>query len=104
MLEVAVLHRRKETTLERDPLDGDPYEAFDTTTIAGRFLIGWTWDLHEHFFISLAVGLSRGRETGRETIGHMTYGQSEPTLVERDISRMTTAAEAIVRVGTMIGW
>jgi hypothetical protein len=105
MMEVAVLKRRRDTVLERDPLgDEDAYTAIDTTTIAGRFLIGWTWDLDEHFFVSLAVGVSRGPETGREKVGNVTYGQDTLAFTERGVSRMTTAGEAMFRVGTMFGW
>lgn len=106
MMEVAVLRRHRDTVLESDPLgDDDAYVALDTTTIAGRFLIGWSWDLDEHFFVSLAVGLSRGPETGRQKIGNVPFGQMGTlAFTERDVSRTTNAAEAMFRVGTMFGW
>jgi hypothetical protein len=69
----------------------------DTTTIAARGHIGWSWRVGDHFFIQAAVGASTGREIGRETTGSVLY--PDRMMETHDVSRSATSAEGFFRIG-----
>lgn len=94
-LEAGVLVRAKDTRLETWWRVPEVVET-DTTTYAGRAQIGWSWLVHRHVFISLAVGISVGYETGTETT-FPTW--MDPTRTTFEVSRPSIASEGLLRIG-----
>ncbi len=74
------------------------FEDTRSTTYAGRALVGWSWLLGSHVFVSLSVGLSVGHESGD--------GVTRPDLMPEQphaISRVSVAGEGFVRIGASFG-
>jgi hypothetical protein len=68
----------------------------DTRTLAGRALVGWSWTIGAHVFISAQAGLSAGWATGHETTSSDQIGAMAMTV---PVSRSEVAAEGFVRIG-----
>lgn len=94
-VEGAVLVRATDTVADNS-FASPEYVEVHSTTIAGRGLAGWSWLVHDHIFLSVAVGLSVGRELGEETISRSSYDFMPET--ER-ISRAATRGEGFLRIG-----
>ena len=89
----AVLRTRH--TYVSDEFSSPEDETFDTTTVAGRGLLGWSWDIRGRAFLAIAAGASYGYETGtRET--RSSY--DSPT-VGGGVGRWTPGFEWYSRVG-----
>lgn len=88
MIEMGVLVRRRDTVVE-DDFDGTGHIETESTTLAGRLMIGWNWTIGDHVFIQLAAGISGGNERGEETSMHETHA----------IDRITSEGEVILRFG-----
>ncbi len=59
----------------------------DTTTYAGRALIGWSWLIQKRVFVAAAVGGSAGIETGTENSENDRGEMMKTTKVDRsDVS------------------
>lgn len=59
----------------------------DTTTYAGRALIGWSWLIQKRVFIAAAIGGSAGIETGTEKTENDRGEMMKTTKVDRsDVS------------------
>ncbi|MDB4956754.1 MAG: hypothetical protein JWO36_4323 [Myxococcales bacterium] len=69
-----------------------------TTTYAGRALIGWSWRIDGRGFISIAGGISVGRESGTEIVTS-TGGMS----IAHDVTRSALGAEGFLRIGAAFG-
>jgi len=69
-----------------------------TVTYAARAMIGWSWMLGDHAFIALAVGVSSGRERGREDDRQTDESPIETYLVDH----WTTSGETYLRFGAAI--
>lgn len=70
-------------------------ETIDTTTTAGRALVGWHWDIRGRAFISIAAGASYGYESGT-SVG--VFGIDQMT-VAHDVSHWKPGFEWCSRVG-----
>jgi hypothetical protein len=99
-LEAGLLRRGNDTyVVEYYPGAGNP-EVIDTntSTYAARALVGWSWLVKNHVFISIAAGLSAGYESGRET----TAPSSDHPMdmrVTRDVRRLDVTGETFIRLG-----
>lgn len=69
-----------------------------TTTYAGRALIGWSWLIEGRAFISIAGGISIGRESGTET----TTSMSGRISID-DVTRSAVGVEGFLRIGAAFG-
>jgi len=91
LLEVGALRRDRDTSF----WPGFEEPTFTRSTeYAGRALIGWSWLIHQRAFISIAAGLSFGRESGEDTT--MPYGG---TMITTPVRRMRSDFENYIRVG-----
>jgi hypothetical protein len=70
-----------------------------STEYGGRALIGWSWLIHEHLFIAIAVGLSKGRESGHDT----TMVTSRSPMITSTLDRWQTEGEGYMRIGWVFG-
>jgi hypothetical protein len=97
--EAGVLLRERRT--EHAPEFADTIDT-ESTTYAGRAMIGWSWLLGGRVFLAIAVGLSAGREIGLETITPDVIG---PMRMEttRPIDRMQVDGEGYLRFGFAFG-
>jgi hypothetical protein len=92
---------------DRDTLAQAGYEesrATKSTTYAGRAMIGWSWLFARHLFVTAAVGLSVGQETGTETVttGHPILGPM-PETTTTSLDRRQIDGEAYLRIGFALG-
>ncbi|HEU0036137.1 MAG TPA: hypothetical protein VFQ53_36240 [Kofleriaceae bacterium] len=71
-----------------------------TTVVAGRALAGWSWLLGDRAFVSFAVGLSVGREWGKEIA---MPDELDPRMVEANVDRRYLSAEGFGRIGVAFG-
>lgn len=94
-LEAGFLVRNQHTRVEDDFAPLGIVETH-TTTLAGRALAGWSWLVYGHAFISVAVGVSHGYETGRETTSRQTF---MPVYETHHVSGSKTAGEGFLRIG-----
>jgi hypothetical protein len=93
-LEAGALRRARDHSVE------DQFAAVErvetrTATYAGRALIGWSWLFGGHGFISIAGGISIGRESGSETTTS-TLGRMPIT---HDVTRTAVGGEGFLRIG-----
>jgi hypothetical protein len=84
---------------DEDEYHSPPYVALDTTTIAGRALIGWSWRFG-NAFLSYEIGASVGREFGTETDGD---GRIPPMMTTHHIYRQDVEFESFLRLGLVFG-
>jgi hypothetical protein len=98
-LEVGPLLRIRDTT---DSPEYDLSVRRDTTTVAGRGLVGWSWMLGSHVFIAAAVGMSVGYETGDQTLTP-NFDSPSQTIIKSHVRRMQTDPEAYLRFGVALG-
>jgi hypothetical protein len=98
-LELGALVRARDTYREDDFATPAIVDT-DTTTIAGRGMIGWSWTISDSLFISLAVGLSGGHERGQETTAPFAF-DPDRMRTTADVSRTTFEAEGFLRIGAM---
>jgi hypothetical protein len=93
-LELGALIRSSDHTED----DYDILVKRDTTTYAGRALIGWTWRIGYYGFIAVAVGASAGFERGEE---------SSQRILEENVTKSVAAGagegEAYLRLGFAYG-
>ncbi|HWO26540.1 MAG TPA: hypothetical protein VNO30_47755 [Kofleriaceae bacterium] len=71
-------------------------------TYAGYATVGWSWRLHRNVFIAAAVGLSVGRETGKETIMNDDLPR-EPIPRVVPLDRQQVMPELSLRFGFAFG-
>lgn len=93
-LEAGVLRRARANYLWRDT-DEPNIVRTESTTYAGRALVGWSWLIKKHVFISIAAGASFGFESGHETTAEHEF---DPWMTS-DIARMRISAETLMRIG-----
>lgn len=67
----------------------------ETTTYGGRALLGWSWLVHPHAFMAVAVGGSAGIETGTET----TENERGEMKTTKPVDRSDVSFEGYVRFG-----
>ena len=58
-----------------------------TTTYSGRAMVGWSWLVANHAFVSVAAGISAGYETGTEKTRRPTPLRCD-ALDDEDIGRL----------------
>jgi hypothetical protein len=96
--EAGVLARERNT---RRAAEFDDITKVASITYAGRAMIGWSWLFRDRVFLSIAAGLSVGRETGTETI---TPDDGSATMTTtRPLDRMQVDGEAYLRIGLAFG-
>ena len=67
----------------------------NTTTYAARALVGWSWLIHHHAFISVAAGMSSGYEYGTER----TENDLGEMKTSAHVDRSNAAFEGYLRFG-----
>jgi hypothetical protein len=95
LVEAGLLRRSKDISTE-DEFASPEYVAITSTTYAARALVGYSWLIHDHFFMAFALGMSGGREGGTETTRMNSYRAPE---VSRSIARWDAAPEGYLRLG-----
>lgn len=93
-LEAGALRRARDTQVFDDFASPASVDT-TSTTYAGRALIGWSWLVHQHLFISFAVGGSVGIERGTERTAN-GLGQMQETV---KVDRSAASPEAYLRFG-----
>jgi hypothetical protein len=98
MFEIGMFVRDTDTHTETT--DGVDVTTVDvrSKTYAARGHVGWSFLFYDHFFVSVAVGVSRGHEVGKETTSS-SGGMPETA----DVSRAVLSAESFVRLGGAFG-
>jgi hypothetical protein len=96
LLELGVLRRDRHTYVWPE---FEPQVATQTTTYAGRALVGWSWLIGQHMFIAVAAGVSSGRETGHE-ISTDDYSR---TTMTRAVDHQRLGGEGYLRIGVAFG-
>jgi hypothetical protein len=71
-------------------------------TLAGRVLVGWTWTIGRQYFISMALGASRGYAWGTGATADRNLDPTTPLTPYR-IAEWDTRFECYTRVGFMFG-
>ncbi len=94
MLEAGALRRERAVRVRR--VNG--VTATRSVTYGGRATVGWSWPITRYGFVSAAVGVSVGRETGEETF---THDVNMPTITALD--RVQVDPEIYVRFGFRFG-
>lgn len=99
-LEAGLLFRRYDTyVVDEYPADGEPeIIGTNTSTYAARALVGWSWLIKNHVFISIAAGVSAGYELGRETTAPDADDPRE-MRVTGDVRRIDITGETFIRLG-----
>jgi hypothetical protein len=99
-LEVGALVRHRNTFEYADDFTNDG-TSVQSTTVAGRALVGWSWLGWNRVFVSLQVGASVGREFGTQTERvEMETGGS--TSRASSVDRTTVSPEGFVRFGVLL--
>jgi hypothetical protein len=98
--EAGVLVRERNT--RREP-EFDDITRIASTTYAARAQLGWSWQLGARAFVSIAAGLSAGRETGTETIVPGDFGGDVTMKTTRQLDRMQVDGEGYLRLGLALG-
>ena len=93
----AGLLRRGQDISSQDELATPAYVATDTTTYSVRGLVGYSWLIKDHFFVSFALGMSGGHESGTETTKMDTYSSAPSTT--KSVSRWEATPEGYLRIG-----
>jgi hypothetical protein len=96
-IEAGVLLRLRDYSDNTDQVT----DALDTTTIAMRVMLGYSWRFGPRFFASAAVGLSIGRQYGTETM--TSTDPNEPSSHASRVPTRDTMPEAFVRIGVLLG-
>jgi hypothetical protein len=94
--EVGGLRRARNTTVWPE-FDGKTTTR--STTYAVRGLVGWTWQMTPHMFLTFAAGASRGRESGRATL----LDDDDRPMTTMVVRRKAVAGESYLRIGIMFG-
>lgn len=97
--EAGVLVRERKTW--REP-EFEDITRTASITYAGRAQIGWSWLLGERVFVSIAGGLSAGRETGTESIISDDLVRA-PMKTTRQLDRLQIDGEGYLRFGFAFG-
>ncbi len=66
-----------------------------TTTYAGRAMVGWTWLIHNQVFVAVAAGISVGHAAGTEASAR----SAEDMTVRTTVSRSDVSGEGLLRLG-----
>jgi hypothetical protein len=98
MLEVGALVRSANRLTHLDTGDGDIER--DTTLVAGRALVGWSWLLSRRVFFAASLGISVGRETGQE-LQHPSL--TSPGSMATRIDKTVVDNEFYLRFGVAFG-
>ena len=95
--ELGVLRRARDHRIEDDYRSPERPEILETrtTTYAGRAMLGWSWLLHEHVFLAVAIGISVGHESGTED----AQAYPDEMSVRTKVSRADGQAEGLLRLG-----
>jgi hypothetical protein len=93
-LEAGVLRRARANYMFRDT-DEPNIVNTESATYASRALVGWSWLIKKHVFISIAAGASVGYERGREETAEYEF---DPSMTS-DVARMRISAETLMRLG-----
>lgn len=104
-IETDVLVRRSDVRAD-ERIWASSLSETESTTIAGRVMIGWSWLLGDRLMIALSAGLSHGVETGRERTFREdpgSYGGDLMLAADERITRQVTAAEGFLRFGVAFG-
>jgi hypothetical protein len=98
MLEVGALRRARDNRVS-DDFRTPEVTARQTTTHAGRLMLGSSWVWWKHVFFAWGIGASLGRETGTETFQDRQY----PPTMERTqaVHRGTFELEGYFRLGAV---
>jgi hypothetical protein len=100
-IEFGALVRKQDTRVEDDFASTFRLDT-DTTTIAARAMVGYSWKAADPVFIALSLGLSGGYEMGTETHSDDPMTSTRmPTTV--DVSRDALAPEGWLRLGVDFG-
>lgn len=92
--EAGALRRARDTSVS-DSFATAYKTSTDTTTYAGRVMIGWSWLIDKRAFIALAIGGSLGVETGDET----TEDERGQMRKVQGVDRVDAAFESYLRLG-----
>lgn len=98
MLEAGVFVRDSDTVTD-DEFASPEYVEVHSKTFGARGHIGWSWLVHNRVFVSVAVGIARGHEIGKEVTSKSSY---DLMLETHDISRAVMSGEGFVRIGGVI--
>lgn len=82
--------------------DNDKRTTRESVTYAGRVLVGWSWSIGSRWFVSVAVGASRGYTKGGGTTASDPTIRMEPPVPYR-LAQWETAFEGFTRVGMTFG-
>ena len=80
----------------------DQLSTRESTTIAGRTMVGWSWTIGRQYFVSMAVGASRGFASGRGVTQDRNTYPMESEMPYR-IAGWENAFECYTRIGFMFG-
>jgi len=98
-IEAGLLRRARDTRTEDEFASPAIVEA-QTTTYAGRALLGWSWLIGGRAFAALAVGGSYGYERGTEV---STRDIIDTMSFRRQVGRSRVSGEAFLRLGVAFG-
>lgn len=98
-LEAGALRRDRDTKMV-DYIADRTVET-DSTTYAARTMIGWSWVIYRHVFVAVALGISVGREAGRETATVDRY--DVPMTAPNSVGRVQVDGEGYLRIGFAYG-
>jgi hypothetical protein len=87
--------RRARNNGESGGFESD-FRTTDTTTYAGRAMVGWSWLFESTLFVALGAGMSIGHESGSQLID-----EDDPARPDQmhSIDRTTYEVEAYARLG-----
>lgn len=86
-------------TIDRKIVDEDDTETTDTSLVAGRALLGWSWRYKEAF-LAVAVGCALGYERGTESFAE---SPDDMPPVEKRVRRLAGDGEFYFRAGFVFG-
>ncbi len=101
-LELGLVRRARDVSLEDEFATPERIET-QTTTYAGRALVGWSWLMFDRVFISFQTGASIGYERGHETTIPRVYPYDMQMATTREVGRRDLALEGFLRVGIRFG-
>ena len=99
-LEAGAVLRRRSTFDYKDDFTEDG-TTIESTLIAGRALVGWSWLGWNRVFVSLQLGASVGRESGTQTTRTNT-DTLMPMTQSGSIDRTTISPEGFLRFGVLL--
>jgi hypothetical protein len=102
-IELDALVRSRDTRLD-ESFWASSIRDHDTTTYAGRLMVGRSWLIADRVFIALSLGLSRGLEKGTETTWRVDdVGNMTTEFSTKRVNRDVVSGEGFLRFGVAFG-